>query len=75
MSWSCQAFAVEVSTDLFMQEGVTILRIETSFRVNAVDGALTVTLGDLYAEEKKDFLVRLQVRHMQILQLLCKLPS
>ena len=44
-----------------MQDAVTILGVETSFRVNAVDGAFTVTLGDLYAEEKKDFLVKLQV--------------
>ena len=44
-----------------MQDGVTILGVETSFRVTAADGAFTVTLGDLYAEEKKDFLVKLQV--------------
>lgn len=52
-----------------MQENVTILGVETSFRANALDGAFTVTLGDLYAEERKDFLVRLQVSLMQIFQL------
>ena len=44
-----------------VQDGVTISRVETSFRVNAANGAFTVTLGDLYAEEKKDFLVKLKV--------------
>lgn len=51
-----------------MQDGVTILGVETSFRVNAADGAFTVTLGDLYAEEKKDFLVKLQVCPLHFVQ-------
>ena len=44
-----------------VQAGVTLQSVETSFTTTSLDGSFTVTLGDLYAEEKKDLLVKLQV--------------
>lgn len=41
---------------------MAIRDIDTAFRVTNSNGNFTVTLGDLFAEEKKDLLVKLQVR-------------
>lgn len=41
---------------------MAIRDIDTAFRVTNNNGVFTVTLGDLFAEEKKDLLVKLQVQ-------------
>lgn len=43
--------------------------------MNAANGAFTVTLGDLYAEEKKDFLVKLQVFPLPFVQCVIQLQT
>ena len=44
-----------------LQADVSIKGIDTTFRTTNRDGSHTVIIGDLYAEEKKDILVKLQV--------------
>ena len=44
-----------------MQEGTTIKGIDTTFLTSSQDGAFKVTLGDLYAEEQKDLIIKLTV--------------
>ena len=44
-----------------LQEAVSIRDIDTTFLLTNADGVFKITVGDLYAEEKKDLLVRLQV--------------
>ena len=48
---------------------MAIRDIDTAFRVANNNGTFTVTLGDLFAEEKKDLLVKLQVKLGTITQL------
>ena len=46
-----------------LQAGVTIKSADTAFPTSICqDGVYKIMLGDLYAEEKKDLLVKLQVR-------------
>lgn len=50
---------------IFMpEEGVSICRVETSFRkVTQSDGSIQITIGDMFADEQKDFLVEVQLPH------------
>ena len=47
---------------LRLQEDVSICRVETSFRkVTQSDGSIQITVGDMFADEQKDFLVEVQL--------------
>ena len=46
---------------MLVQAGVSIKEIDTSFPTTVQSGSHVVTVGDLYAEERKDILVKLQV--------------
>ena len=55
-----------------VQEGTTIKGIDTTFLTSSQDGAFTVTLGDLYAEEQKDLIIKLTVsKSVSIASTLC----
>ncbi|KAL0038635.1 hypothetical protein WJX79_000718 [Trebouxia sp. C0005] len=47
------------------KEGVVIKSVDTAFPTSSQDGAFKVTVGDLYAEERKDFLVKFAVGAVQ----------
>ena len=55
-----------------VQEGAAIKGIDTTFLTSSQDGAFKVTLGDLYAEEQKDLVIKLTVsRPVTIASKLC----
>lgn len=50
-----------------MQEGVTIKHVDTSFKKTPLpDGSLVIGIGDLYAGEQKDILVKLDFPQLLI---------
>ena len=55
----CNAHTYNAIT--LVQAGVSIEEIDTSFPTAVQSGSHIVTVGDLYAEERKDILVKLQV--------------
>ena len=45
-----------------LQEDVSVCKVETSFRkVTQSDGSVQITVGDMFADEQKDFLIEVQL--------------